>query len=54
MKNGGGDQLARGAARATFRPAEGVSQKAWDKMFKDFDPEKFRSEGKENAGSKKK
>ncbi len=30
--NGGGDQLARGAVRATFRSAD-VSQERWDSIF---------------------
>jgi len=29
-KNSGGDVLARGGARATFRPAEGVSDQKWN------------------------
>jgi hypothetical protein len=42
--NGGGDQLARGAARATFRPAgEKVSREKWDEMFGDFDPEAYKA-----------
>jgi len=32
--NGGGDQLARGAVRVTFRSAE-VSQEKWDAIFGD-------------------
>jgi hypothetical protein len=30
--NGGGDQLARGAVRVTFRSAQ-VSQERWDSIF---------------------
>lgn len=30
--NGGGDQLARGAVRATFRSAD-VSQEKWDSIW---------------------
>jgi chaperonin GroES len=30
--NGGGDQLARGAVRAQFKPAN-ISQKEWDEIF---------------------
>lgn len=30
--NGGGDQLARGAVRVTFRSAE-VTQERWDSIF---------------------
>jgi hypothetical protein len=41
-KNGGGDQLARGASRVQFRPAgELVTEKQWDDIFADFDPKKF-------------
>lgn len=39
-KNNGGDVLARGGVRATFNPAEGVTQKKWDDIFADYTPEK--------------
>jgi hypothetical protein len=39
---GAGDKLARGAARAQFPPAEGISDEKWNNMFGDFDPEKYR------------
>lgn len=44
---GSGDKLARGAVRATFlvRDEKTISQKKWDAMFEDFDPEKFKKEG---------
>lgn len=42
---GAGDKLARGAIKASFQTTEGnIKQSAWDKMFKDFDPEKFKRE----------
>lgn len=44
-KNGGGDQLARGAIRVQFTPAE-TTQELWDKAFNDFDPEKAKKEEK--------
>jgi hypothetical protein len=43
---GSGDKLARGAISATFTTTEGgISQKKWDDMFKDYDPERFAKEG---------
>jgi hypothetical protein len=42
--NGGGDQLARGATRVQFKPAETTEEK-WNDAFADFDPEKFKREG---------
>jgi len=43
---GSGDRLARGAVSATYTTTEGgVSDKKWDAMFADFDPEKFKKEG---------
>jgi len=43
-ENGGGDQLARGAAKVQFRPAGSkVTEKKWNDMFKDFDADKFRN-----------
>jgi hypothetical protein len=56
---GSGDILARGGRKASYTTTEGgVSQKKWDDMFKDYEPEKFingsdtdkKSSG--NAGSK--
>lgn len=41
--NGGGDQLARGAVRVAFRPAE-TTQDKWSKAFDDFDPKKYRGD----------
>lgn len=46
--NGGGDQLARGAVKVAFRPAETTKEK-WDAAFDDFDPAKFR--GDSNSAS---
>lgn len=41
---GSGDQLARGAVRATFTTTEGgISDKKWDKAFDDFDPKAFQA-----------
>ena len=34
---GSGDKLARGAVRAQFSPATGVSDKTWSDAFDDFD-----------------
>jgi hypothetical protein len=38
-KNNGGDVLARGGIRARFGPAEGVSDKKWNDIFGDYNPE---------------
>ena len=42
---GSGDRLARGATKAiyTVRDEKTVSQKKWDEMFGDFDPEAFKA-----------
>ncbi|HXQ35036.1 MAG TPA: hypothetical protein VN843_13565 [Anaerolineales bacterium] len=41
---GSGDRLARGAHSATYLTTEQkISQEAWDRMFNDFDPEKFQA-----------
>ena len=44
---GSGDKLARGARKASYLVAEDkrISQEKWDRMFNDFDPEKFKKEG---------
>jgi len=43
---GSGDKLARGAIRATYTTTEGgVSNKKWDDMFADYDPERFKKNG---------
>lgn len=44
---GSGDALARGAIRVTYtvRDEKTISQKKWDDMFKDFDPEEFKKNG---------
>ena len=44
---GSGDKLARGANKASYLVSEDkrISQKKWDEMFGDFDPEKFKKEG---------
>ena len=48
MSTGSGDKLARGFHSATFPPAGGeVSQKKWDDIFRDFDPEKYKNVKKE-------
>ena len=41
---GSGDALARGAIRVTYtvRDEKTISQKKWDDMFKDFDPEEVK------------
>jgi hypothetical protein len=56
---GSGDILARGGRKASYTTTEGgVSQKKWDDMFKDYEPEKFINGGNtdekssRNAGSK--
>lgn len=39
---GSGDKLARGAVKASYLTTEKtISQKKWDAMFEDFDPETF-------------
>ena len=39
---GSGDKLARGAVKASYLTTEKkITQKKWDDMFGDFDPEKF-------------
>ena len=40
---GSGDVLARGGIRATYavRDEKSITQKKWDEMFADFDPEAF-------------
>jgi hypothetical protein len=38
--NGGGDQLARGAVKVQFHPAQ-VTKEKYDEATKDFDLEKF-------------
>lgn len=38
--NGGGDQLARGARKVTFRQPD-VSEKKYNEATQDFDMEKF-------------
>lgn len=46
-KNGGGDQLARGASRVQFRPAgELVTEEKWSQIFDDFDPEEYKKSSK--------
>ena len=41
---GSGDKLARGAVSAKFMTTEGgVSQKKWDEMFNDYNPEEFKN-----------
>jgi hypothetical protein len=43
---GSGDKLARGAIRATYTTTEGgVTDKKWEEMFGDFDPDKFKKDG---------
>lgn len=43
---GSGDKLARGAVKASYLTTEKkITQKKWDDMFGDFDPEKFQREG---------
>jgi hypothetical protein len=42
---GSGDQLARGAVRASFMTTEGgIAEDKWAKAFDDFDAEKFKKE----------
>lgn len=43
---GSGDRLARGAVSASYLTTEKkISDKKWDDIFKDFDPEKFQRDG---------
>jgi hypothetical protein len=46
-QNSGGDSLARGAVRFTFRPPD-VSKERYDEATQDFDLEKFL--GKKSSG----
>jgi hypothetical protein len=50
---GSGDTLARGAIRATYavRDEKSISQKKWDEMFADFDPEAFQKKDSQKAVS---
>jgi hypothetical protein len=50
--NGGGDVLARGAAKATFRQPD-VSEKKYNEAVGDFDSERFLNGGKEKVTGKK-
>ena len=50
---GSGDSLARGAIRQTYavRDEKTISQKKWDAMFKDFNPEEFKSKDSQKSVS---
>lgn len=51
---GSGDRLARGAHSATYLSTEKpITQKTWDDIFADFDPEKFRNKETPKAKGKK-
>ncbi len=52
---GSGDKLARGAVRASYLTTEKkISQKKWDAMFEDFDPEAFKnSESQKSVSGEK-
>lgn len=42
-ENGGGDQLAKGAVRATFQTASTkVTAEKWESIFGDFDAEAYK------------
>jgi hypothetical protein len=42
-KNGGGDQLARGATRVQFRGVEGVTEEKYNEAVNGFDLKRFLS-----------
>jgi len=50
--NGGGDSLARGAARATFRQPD-VSEEKYNEAVNGFDSKRFLSGEKEKVKGKK-
>ena len=51
MGAGYGDRLARGAHKANFGTMSHIKQEDWNKMFEDFDAEKFK-EIKPSKGAK--
>jgi hypothetical protein len=46
---GGGDKLAKGAARAQFPSSSSVAQEKWDAAFGEFDPEQYRRDADEKS-----
>lgn len=49
---GSGDRLARGAVSASYTVTEKkISQKKWNDMFKDFDPETFKNSDSQKAAA---
>jgi hypothetical protein len=54
MAQGVGDRLARGAQKAAFMPAAGISDKKWSGIFDDFDKDRFLKTDmqKQNPGEK--
>lgn len=52
-KNSGGDVLARGGSRATFRPPEGVTEEKYNDIFADFDPEAYKAKKFEDPNASK-
>jgi hypothetical protein len=55
MNNAGaGDKLARGAVKASYLASEqSISQKKWDSIFGDFDPETFKMPDAKKLGQAK-
>ena len=52
---GAGDKLARGAVKASYLVSENrMTQKKWDDIFGDFDPEKFKKTGMPKVVGEKK
>jgi len=53
---GSGDRLARGAVKVSYLTTEkSISQSAWDRMFENYDSEKFMKEEKPKVeGAKEK
>jgi hypothetical protein len=52
---GAGDKLARGAVKATYLVSENLmTQKKWDDIFGDFDPEEFKKNGMPKVAGEKK
>jgi hypothetical protein len=49
---GAGDKLARGAVRASYLTTEKkITEKKWDSMFADFDPEAFKKTDPQKAAA---
>jgi hypothetical protein len=49
MSLGGGDKLARGAAKAQFPSNSSISEEKWNAIFGEFDPEQYRRDADEKS-----